>query len=443
MDTESLAATSPWLSGMPPAAPPLEGEREADVCVIGGGFAGLSCALALRAEGLDVVVLEAEVAGFGASGRNAGHLTPTIGKDLPTLCALYSEERVKGLVQLAATSIAHVEELIRKHGIACDYEAAGNVIAAVHPRQHASIDRAARAAEAHGLEGELLDAAGMQRRGLPRAFSYGYHEARGGVLDPGKLLRGMRAAALAAGAALHEGSPATRIHPDRLAVVETPAGRVRCRHVVIATNAYTPALGLLRSAALRIQVQLFHSQPLNESQREAVGWAGREGVYTGHEILESYRWTADHRILGGSKYIRAGFGDRVLPDTDPRICTRLEALFRERFPELEDVAVERHWGGPIFMSLDFLPRVGRGGRHGNLLHAIGWAGHGVAQASYAGVMLADLLCERAGPGAALWSRRSIPLPPEPLRWLAFRGLTAWFESVDRRVDRAVARRPRG
>ena len=94
------------------------------------------------------------------------------------------------------------------------------------------------------------------------------------------------------------------------------------------------------------------------------------------------------------------------------------------------------------MSLDFLPRVGRGGRHGNLLHAIGWAGHGVAQASYAGVMLADLLCERAGPGAALWSRRSIPLPPEPLRWLAFRGLTAWFESVDRRVDRAVARRSR-
>ena len=135
MDTATLESQSPWLSGMPPATAPLEGEREADVCVIGGGFAGLSCALALRGEGLDVVVLEAEVAGFGASGRNAGHLTPTIGKDLPTLCSLYSEERVKGLVQLAATSIAHVEELIKKHDIDCDYEAAGNVIAATPRRQ--------------------------------------------------------------------------------------------------------------------------------------------------------------------------------------------------------------------------------------------------------------------------------------------------------------------
>ncbi|MBW2418840.1 MAG: FAD-dependent oxidoreductase [Deltaproteobacteria bacterium] len=440
MKGEELAAQSPWLTQMPPPAPPLEGEREADVCVIGGGFAGLSCALALRGEGLDVVVLEAESAGYGASGRNAGHLTPTIGKDLPTLCSLYSEEKVRGLVRLASTSIAHVEGLIRDHAIECDYEPVGNVISAVHPKQHASIERAARAAQAHDLEGELLDAAGMERRGLPRSFTCGYHETRGGVLDPGKLLRGIRAAALAAGSALHEGSPATQIHEGSPAVVETPRGRVRCRHVVIATNAYTPSLGRLRSAALRIQVQLFHTEPLTPAQREAVGWAGRAGIYTAHEILESYRWTADHRILGGSKFIRAGYGDRVLPDTDPRLCARLEAVFRERFPELPDVRVERHWGGPIFMSLDFLPRVGRGGRHQNLLHAIGWAGHGVAQASYAGVMLADLLCERAGPGAALWSRRSIPLPPEPLRWLAFRGLTGWFESVDRRVDKAVVRR---
>jgi gamma-glutamylputrescine oxidase len=438
----TLARTSPWLADVTETAAPLEGEIDVDVAVIGAGFTGLSSALALRREGMSVAVLEAEVAGFGASGRNAGHLTPTIGKDLPTLTRMYGHARVDGLIRFAEASISHVEKLIRDHGIDCSYEPVGNVIAAVSERQHRAIDGAAEAAAKFGVPGQLLEAHDLDRRGLPRAFTRGYLEPHGGILDPGRYVRGLRDAAVAAGAQLFEQSRVTAIEESAPAIVRTTRGRVRCRFVVIATNAYTPLLGRLKHSGIRIQVQLFRTEPLTEDQRKAVDWHGREGVYTAHEILESYRLTADHRILGGSKAIRAGFGRQVLPDTSPRVEAFLEETFRRRFPELPGVKIAQHWGGPIFMSLDFLPVIRRGGKHNHVIHAIAYAGHGVAQASYAGEVVSALIHERSSSGVALYSRRHIPTPPEPFRWLAFQGLTRMFEAMDRRADREAKGRPR-
>jgi glycine/D-amino acid oxidase-like deaminating enzyme len=424
---------SPWLAeaGAAPAAAPLVGDAEADVAVVGAGFTGLSAALALRREGFDVALLEARTAGFGASGRNAGHLTPTIGKDIPTLLRLFGRERTGALLRLAETAIGHVENLIAKHGIDCDYERVGNVIAAVHERQFPAIDRAAGAAAAAGAAGQLLDRDALAQRGLPRAFARGFLEPRGGVLDPGRYVRGLRCAVLEAGARLHEHTPVTRIDEGDPAVVHTRDGRVRARHVVLGTNAWTPTLGWLRARAVPLHVQLFRTEPLSDAQLERVGWAGREGIYTAHEMLESYRLTADRRIVGGAKTVRYGFAGRMLPDVDAATARLLEKAFRARFPELGDVRVRDHWGGPIFVPIDFLPAVGR---RGSVLYAAGYAGHGVAQASYAGEMLADLLLEREGPGQVLASRRGVPMPPEPLRWLVFQGLTRYFARIDRRAD---------
>jgi glycine/D-amino acid oxidase-like deaminating enzyme len=175
------------------------------------------------------------------------------------------------------------------------------------------------------------------------------------------------------------------------------------------------------------------TEPLDPAAREALGWRERQGVYTAHEILESYRLTADGRVVGGSRFIRYAYDGRPLPDVDPGIAGRLEDIFRRRFPELGPIRIARHWGGPIGFALDFLPHVGRGGPHRNVLYAIGYAGHGVALASYAGRMIADLLLEREGPGAALWTRRHVPLPPEPLRWGVATALIGLFEWMDRRA----------
>ena len=430
----NLAAVSPWLDGADAAAPPLEGERRADVAIVGAGLTGLSTALSLRREGMDVVVLEAERAGFGASGRNAGHVTPAIGKDLPTLVRLYGRERSGALVRLAHAAIAHVETLIERHRIDCDYEPVGNLIAAVHPRQHASLDRAAAAAAGFGLPGRILERDELERRGLPRFVTRGWFEPHGGLLDPGRYVRGLRRAALAAGAALFEATPVTAIEAGSPVALRTPRGRVRASQVVLATNAWTPDLGRLRGCATRLHVQLLRTEPLDAAARDALGWAGREGIYTAHEVLESWRWTPDGRILGGSKVVRAGFGQRWLEDVDRRVADRLEQTLRQRFPELRGVPVERHWGGPIFTSLDFLPWIGR---RGNVLHALAFAGHGIPLGSYAGEMIADLLSGRSGAGSALTSRRAVPTPPEPLRWLVFHAIHGWLSGIDRRVDARV------
>jgi gamma-glutamylputrescine oxidase len=437
---EAVVAVSPWLLDADPPRPSLHGDVEADVAVVGGGYTGLSAALALRAEGRRVVLLDAHFCGFGASGRNAGHLTPTIGKDLPTLLRVFGRARAAEFVALADASVGEVERLLREHRIECAYEAVGNVIAAVHPRQFRTIDRAAEAALSFGLPGEFLDGQTMQRRGLPRGFLRGYHERHGGILDPGRYVKGLRRAALEAGVQIHERSPVLAIEDGDRPVVRTREGSVRAELLVLGVNAYAGDLRLpspLPSRLMPVHVQLLQTAPLTPEQLARVGWQGREGVYTAHEVLESWRLTEDNRLLGGSKFVRYGYDGSLLPDRDASVTIRLESTLRRRFPELAEVEVSSVWGGRIGIALDFLPAIGRTGTSGRILYSMSYAGHGLAMATLAGRMLADLASGREGPGSVLWKRRGVPIPPEPLRWLVFRVLTGCLKAIDRRVDRLI------
>jgi glycine/D-amino acid oxidase-like deaminating enzyme len=429
------AGGSLWMEGTTATASPLRGDVDADVAVVGAGFTGLSTAIALRAAGHSVVVLEGDHVGFGASGRNAGHLTPVIGKDLPTLALLF-RGRARALIELVERAIGHVEATIRDHAIDCAYEAVGNVMAAVHAKQHGMLDKAANAAATLGLASELLEPDAMRARDLPAAFTRGMLMKRGGILHPGRYVQGLRRIAEAAQALVFERTPVMRIEEGTPAVLVTTGGRVRARAVVLATNAYTPSLGWLRGTITRCHVYLFATAPLSDADRAAIGWRGREGIYTAHEMLESYRLTDDGRIVGGAKTVRYGFDGRALAD-DPATFAFIEAAFRGRFPALRHVAVTHRWGGPIAVALDFLPAVGVTGAYRNVYYSAGYAGHGIAMASYAGTMIADLMLGRDGAGRALWGRRSVPMPPEPLRWLVAQGLVAAFGAVDRRVDRLV------
>jgi gamma-glutamylputrescine oxidase len=429
-----------WLDPAPEPGKPLEGERKCDVVVIGAGYTGLSAALAMAEAGAEVIVLERDYAGFGASGRNGGHLTPTIGKDLPTLLRLYGRERGGALVRLAEEAIEHTEQTIDERGIDCDYVPAGNVLAGIHPGQAQALEKAARAGRELGASLRMLSAEELEERGLPRFVACGYLEEKGGLLNPGKYVRGLREAAVGAGVKLFEGTRVASIAEGtgsgrRGIRVETPRGRVAAEHCLVATNAYTPELGLLRSHVIPLRVSGFATEPLSEEQRERIGWSGREGIYTAHEILESYRLTADDRIVSGSRYIAYAWGSRIPPDDDPVVFRKLETMFRSRFGELPDVRVERNWSGPIAMALDFLPCIGRTGRSGKIVYSLGYAGHGVAMASHLGTQAAGMVL-RGEPGpVALVSRRRIPLPPEPFRWLVAKGLIGALEAVDRRTDR--------
>jgi gamma-glutamylputrescine oxidase len=309
----------------------------------------------------------------------------------------------------------------------------------VPPRQHHMLDTAGAAAAALGLDAEMLEPDAMRARDLPPTFTRGLWWRRGGILDPGRYVRGLARAAVDAGARLFERTPVGAIDASGpRATLPTPSGRVRARAVVLGTNACTPDLGWLGGTVVRLFVSLIATAPLTPAQMRAVGWRGREGIYTAHEMLESWRLTTDGRIVGGAKTVRYGWGGAALDD-DPRVFALLETTLRDRFPMLPDLRVTHRWSGPIAFALDFLPAVGVTGPHRNVYYAIGYAGHGLALASYAGTMLADLIAGRDGPGRVLWAHRKVPMPPEPLRWLVARGLVGAFGAIDRRVDRAVRR----
>jgi glycine/D-amino acid oxidase-like deaminating enzyme len=431
---------SPWVGSMPDLAQPLQGTLDVDVAIVGAGVTGLSSALELSKAGLSVAVVESAHAGHGATGRSAGHLLPTIGKDLPTLVRSAGLDAARDLLSLAEQAVLHTEGLIAEHRIECDYVSDGNVLAAVHPSQFEAVDAAARVAEQVGLPGELCDGDRLGAIGLPRAFSRGLWVRAGGVLDPARYVLGLRSAVIDAKIPLFERSPVTRIEAGRHAVLHTPLGQLRAPRIVIATDAHRAVRDAPVPQVAPVSVQLFCTEPLSDEDVASVRWSGRQGILTTHELSESYGLTADRRLVGGAKFVRCAYRVSEPPIVDTGLAARMEAVFRVRFPELGALEVTDHWSGTIGFSVDFLPLVGASGAHRNFFHAIGFGGHGLALGSYAGRMITDLVLERPGPGRALWERRTWPMPPAPLRWMVAKALTGWWGRRDGAVDRQVAAR---
>lgn len=444
MPTEDLSAPflpiSGYLESPPDPEPPLVGDARADVAIVGGGLTGLSTALALQRAGVDAVVLEREFCGFGASGRNAGHLTPTIGKDLPTLRMLYGEERTASLVRFADHCVHRAEEVIAEYGIDCEYAATGNVMAVVHPKQEKRLRRAAELAGKVGANVRFLEPEEMRARGLPPAFLCGALEAAGGTLDPGRLVLGLRRAALAAGVRIHERTRVTKVERGSQPLVHSASGTLRAERVVMASNAWTREIGAPGAKLVPLYVTLFETAPLDDAQLAALGgWPRREGIYTAHEVLESYRLTARRTIIGGSKVPRYAWGARPADHggADATSQGRIARAFRDRFPALHGLPIARFWGGWIAMTLSFLPSIGPLDEDGRLWHALGYNGHGVAQATTVGEILADGITGRDNEWARVFPRPAPTLPPEPLLWLTARGLLGLFGSIDRVTDRQI------
>ena len=439
MSSPKFLEISQWVSRPTDTQAPLSGQARADVVIVGGGLTGLSTALELRAQGVDVALLEKDFCGMGASGRNAGHLTPTIGKDFPTLVKYVGKDRAVQYARFADRAVRHTEAMIAELGVDCEYVASGNIITGLHPRHRKPLEQGAELAARLGVEVAFLDEAEVRRRKLPRHVRFGVLEKAGGHLHPGKYVMAMRAAAMAAGVRIFEDTPVTRIDDSGSpVVVHAQAGSITAERVVLATNAYTPAtLGRMRTGVLPMRVTLFRTQVLTAEQWRRIGWDGREAMYTAHEAMENYRPQADGRISGGSKYVQYGYGS-TLPDGNlPKVFAQWQDIFARRFPEIPDVKIEAFWGGWIGMTLDFLP-LHQSNARGTVQSAIGYNGHGVAQATYSGTMVADRVLGRESAESELFRRRLLPLPPEPLRWLVVKGLAGYLEHIDRKVDADLA-----
>jgi glycine/D-amino acid oxidase-like deaminating enzyme len=416
------------LGGLPAPRPALDGDREADVCIVGAGYTGLWTAYELlRADpSLSVVVLEREVAGFGASGRNGGWVLGEVSTGSRQREAA-GEAAVAALERAIQGTVDEVGAACAREGIDCDFVKGGSLTVAQTEPQLARLREAPR--------GDLLDvdeaAARVRVAGL-RGARYAPHCAR---VQPAKLVRGLAAAVERRGGTIHEGTAALDIAPRS---VRTVSGTVRARWVVRATEGYTARLPGLERALLPLSSSMIVTEPLDGATWAQIGWAGCETLDdAAHAYIYAQR-TADGRIaIGGrGRPYRFGSGtDRAgeIPDATVR---QLRGRLTRLFPILRDVRLDGAWTGVFGVARDWAAAV-HCDRDSGLCWAGGYAGEGVAAANLAARTLRDLILDRDTELARLpWvGHHARGWEPEPLRWLAVQTVYGAFRAADAIEDR--------
>ncbi|MER7986157.1 FAD-binding oxidoreductase [Streptomyces noursei] len=419
---------SGWVDRPTTYEPAVRGDVSCDVVVIGGGLGGMAAALRLAEWGRDVVLVEADVCGWGASGRNAGYLTPTLGSDPRILQRCYPD-RVRGLYRFANNAVDFTEKLIESHGIECGYRQTGNVAAA-------PTAAAFRRMVAHARPGKRAVVADAGQLGIPPAFPGGMHIKVGGVLNPGELSLGVREVVRASAVRAGERSPVRRVVDSGDSVtVELAEGRIRARQAILTTNAFTNELDVApRHLSTPVWVTAVETEPVSPELLDAAGWTSRAPITTQHLVMQSFRTTSRGTIVFTTRSLQTSRRPRADRMPDQRVVDDLVRGFRERFPTLADIAPARAWGGWIGLTPSNLAVAGQA--TGRISYSLACNGHGLPQAPYLGTLLADHV---AGQGmhddlSAVWrgSRRFAPgiVNPVTLRlgWLADR-LT---DSLDRR-----------
>ena len=423
--------------------PSLPGDLDVDVAIVGGGFTGLWTAYALRRADptVRVAVLEAEVCGFGASGRNGGWASALLPMSLHTLAARHGRVAAVAMQRAMFDAVDDIGRTCAAEGIDCHYAKDGSLRAATNPahvtRLRAEIDEA----RAFGLGDDALrwldrrEAA--QHVGVPGLLG-GTYTPHCAAIQPARLVRGLARAAERRGAAVYERTRALELAPGR---VRTNHGTVRAATVVRATEGYTPLLPGHRRTVVPLYSLMVVTEPLDDATWAAIGWRRRETFADARNLIVYAQRTADGRIAFGGRGAPYHFGSAVRPafDIDERTHEALRRTVRALFPAAAAVRFTHAWGGPLAVPRDWQCSVGLD-RTTGAAWAGGYVGDGVATSNLAGRTLADLILGRDTDLARLpWvGHRSRRWEPEPLRWLgvnAGRALTARLDRGEAHVGR--------
>lgn len=424
----AFAATphrSYWLEEVLPGEeefPSLIGDDRADVAIIGGGLVGLWTALRIkeRDPACDVVVLEQDVCGGGASGRNGGFVMSWWPK-LASLIRLCGREDALALARVSEAVIGELGSYLEEHAIDAAFHRGGWLWTATSQAQMGAWRPVMRLCDELGvqpfvpLEGDEV----AKRTGSPRHLA-GVLECSVATVQPAALVRGLRRVASEQGVRIFERTLVRRLTRRRPPLLVTPGGRVRAEKVVIATNAWAANLPELHLALVVISSDIVLTEPIPERLRE-IGWSGGEAITDSQIMVDYYRTTQDGRIAFGKGGWGIALAGRVPASFDRHLgrARMVAGDLRRYYPALSDVRIVRDWGGPIDRSPDSLPLIGHLGGREHLIYGVGWSGNGVGPSVLAGKILAALALDADDEFSrlALVDRPPLRFPPEPVRFL--------------------------
>ncbi|MFG6517288.1 NAD(P)/FAD-dependent oxidoreductase [Sulfitobacter sp. 1A13496] len=374
-----------------PDRPALQGDAQADVVIIGGGFTGLNAALHLAQAGVGATVLEAERVGFGASGRNGGFCCLGGGMlDDAALDRKFGRTERLGWRQAEVTAIRQVEDFIAARGINVDRHSQGETQLAHRPRDFEEMrGRLDYYAENYGVTARLTEKADLAAEGLNAGFEGAITVPIGFGLNPRKYVTALAQAAEEAGAAIYHNSPATGVtgHEDAFEVT-TPQGRIRAERVIIATNGYSSEdlPPWLAARYMPTQSSVIVTRPMTEAELSAQGWTSQQACYDSRHLLHYFRLMPDNRMLFG---VRGGLMSN--PNSERRALARARADFEAMFPAWRHVETPHGWSGMVCIARNQMPFVGEVPDQPGIFAGLCYHGNGVAMASYSGALLADLV----------------------------------------------------
>lgn len=431
-----------WLESLPQEIAPnskLEGKEDTDVVVIGGGYTGLSVGYHLKQmkPDMDVRIIESDVCGYGASGRNGGFSMTLFGLTKGITKFRFNDEKARNAHIYMENSVDYLHEVITRHNIDCDYEKSGYLLVGTSPGQVKRVEHDFKIMEKWGL-------GGVERWGRDRLaaefntdfYKLGWFEPRCGIVNPAKLVRGLKDLAQNEGAVIYENSPV--ISFGRKAnrsgfVVKTDQGEIHSEYLVLATNAYSVLFPQLKKLQMPAFTHIVMSEPLTPEQYDDIGWKNRAGVEDARDLIHYYRLTADNRIVMGGGDVSIAYGSNLDKDLNEKTFSHLKNHVVEVFPQLEGLRFTHQWGGPVSITTDMTPVIGYLGTNKKAIFSMGCIGHGVSLTTMNGRTIAEMITGQQTERTRMFfvGRKVLRWPPDLISYGIGQAIRGFMKLEDR------------
>ncbi|MGB9736591.1 MAG: NAD(P)/FAD-dependent oxidoreductase [bacterium] len=437
---EDYTKKSFWLGSSPYTEnPALKGEIKVDVAIVGGGFTGIATSYFLKqqAPSLKVAVLESEVVGYGASGRNGGFAMTLFGMTLSLTKLRFGKEKALEAHRYMEKAVDLVKELVTKHNIDCDFEFPGFLRVATTPKFEKRIKHEVELAKSMGIQG--IDWIGKEEvRAQVNSPLYlgAWWEPRCGLVNPAKLVRGMMKIVQGMGVSVYDRTPVIEVSRNDKIHVKTPDGSVIADKLVFATNAYSHLIPQLKRKQVPVFTYIVLTEPLEERHFKEIGWKNRQGIEDARDFVHYYRLTKDNRLLMGGRDITFAVGKDMNKDLNDRIFKQLEDDIILTFPVLKGIKITHRWGGPVSIPTDLSPAMGYLGDK-RIVYSLGCVGHGVSLTHMNGWTISDLILEKKTERTETFfvNRKVIPWPPEPFRFVFSSAVYSYMKLEDKILDK--------